>query len=286
MPADRGGQECRIEADAKFGLDRPVPRPGATCAWRRHRRSRGAAPACAWKSRLFSAAASGTERLVEPRPLRRGNRALSEGRQALGRARARHSLGRGRKCAASPSQRQIYAAKMSLLRLALWVLDHARGVHQQRRRVRLAFFVNGRVPFLFVNVVNLSHDREIEITHVWFDVEPEVNVVLDERPLPKRLQPDESWETWTEAAKLVHESHPETLARVRLSSGKVIKSRRTRTCPPLATSPVERRAGSEAATASGGQRAHHGTVRRGAGSDLGLYRREWVDHDRRRVRDP
>jgi hypothetical protein len=126
---------------------------------------------------------------------------------------------------------------MSFLRLALWVLDHARGLHQQRRRVRvrvhLAFFVNGRVPFLFVNVVNLSHDREIEITHVWFDLEPELYVVLDERPLPKRLRPDESWETWIEAAKLVHEAHPETLARVRLSSGKVIKSRRNANVPSL-----------------------------------------------------
>jgi hypothetical protein len=88
-------------------------------------------------------------------------------------------------------------------------------------------------------VTNLSRDRGVEVTHVWFDTEPPVHVLLAERPLPVRLRSDESWETWVEAGKLwdrpsvASPSHPETLARVRLSSGKVVKSRPNRHVPSM-----------------------------------------------------
>jgi hypothetical protein len=99
------------------------------------------------------------------------------------------------------------------------------------RRVRVtvhrAFFV-GRPssPAYFVNVTNLSRDREVEVTHVWFDTQPRVHVLRPERPLPKRLRPDESWETWIECGNLpdaVNE-YPYQLARVRLSTGEVFSS--------------------------------------------------------------
>jgi hypothetical protein len=92
-------------------------------------------------------------------------------------------------------------------------------------RVHRAFFTGNPVPFVFVNVVNLSNGRDVEVTHVWFDAEPRVDVLLTERPLPARLRPDESWEAWVEAGKLAHVPHPETQARVRLSSGTEVKSR-------------------------------------------------------------
>jgi hypothetical protein len=120
--------------------------------------------------------------------------------------------------------------------LGLKVLDYGRGVHQQRRRVRvrvhLAYFAASEVPYLFVNVVNLSSGRDVEVTHVWFEIEPRVDVLLAERPLPVRLRPDESWEAWVKAAKVMSVPNPETRARVRLSSGRVIKSRRNRDVPP------------------------------------------------------
>jgi hypothetical protein len=123
-----------------------------------------------------------------------------------------------------------YAADVVLESIGLWFLDRVRVVHQQRRRVRVrvhsAYFVDGEVPYLFINVVNLSHDREVEVTHVWFDIDPRVDVLLTERP-------DESWEAWVEAAKVAHVSSPETRARVRLSSDRVIKSRRNRDVPPV-----------------------------------------------------
>jgi hypothetical protein len=109
-------------------------------------------------------------------------------------------------------------------------------VHQQRRRLRVrvhrAFFAGNPVPFVFINVVNLSNGRDVEVTHVWFDAEPRVDVLLTERPLPARLQSDESWEAWVEAGKLAHVPHPETHARVRLSSGRVVKSRLNKDVPP------------------------------------------------------
>ena|ERR687898_1169029 len=121
--------------------------------------------------------------------------------------------------------------------IALAVLDQVRAAHQRFRRVRLrvhlAYFAAGQVPYFFVNAVNLSSQREIEITHVWFEVEPRVDVLLAERPLPVRLRLDESWEAWVEAAKVAHVPNPETRARVRLSSGKVVKSRPNRNVPPI-----------------------------------------------------
>jgi hypothetical protein len=44
--------------------------------------------------------------------------------------------------------------------------------------------------------------------------------------LPKRLKPEETWETWVEVNKLPAHLHQSayTLARARLSNGKIIKS--------------------------------------------------------------
>jgi hypothetical protein len=120
----------------------------------------------------------------------------------------------------------------------LWLLDRARGWHQRRRRVRVlvheAVFLEAgppRTPHLFVKVTNLSATRDIEVTHVWFDVEPRADI-LDER-LPARLRPDETWETWIPVARLHGASKAETRGRVMISTGKVIKSRLNRKVPPV-----------------------------------------------------
>ncbi len=106
----------------------------------------------------------------------------------------------------------------------------------QRRNVRatvhLATFQTGLVCY-FINVTNLSATREVEITHVYFDTNPQSPVVNPDRPLPKRLKPDESWETWIPIERLpgwVH-AKPYQLARVRLSSGKIIKSEQNKNVP-------------------------------------------------------
>jgi hypothetical protein len=113
------------------------------------------------------------------------------------------------------------------------VLEKVWSAFGGRRRVQVmvhrAFFSSGLECF-FINVANLSAEREVEITHVWFDCFPKVSVLQPDRLLPKRLKPDESWETWIEVNKIPREARKSEdvykLARVRLSSGRIIKSRK------------------------------------------------------------
>ena len=108
----------------------------------------------------------------------------------------------------------------------------------RRRRVRftvhLAAFVGSDRPAYFLNVVNLSESREIEITHVWFASDPPVAAVRADRPLPRRLKPDEAWETWVYADVLPPTAHATAhyLARLRLSTGRVVESRPNDSAPP------------------------------------------------------
>ena len=98
--------------------------------------------------------------------------------------------------------------------------------------VHRAVFQHTNAICYFINVTNLS-DREIEVTHVWFETGPQVHALQPDRPLPKRLQPDESWETWIEAHRLpawVHQD-PYHLARARLSTGAVVESQKNEDVP-------------------------------------------------------
>ncbi len=94
-----------------------------------------------------------------------------------------------------------------------------------RFMVHRAFFEVTREECFFLNATNLT-DNDLEITHVWFAVSPEVYVIRPERPLPKRLKPQESWETWLAVSELP----PAALegaycqARARLSTGEVVNS--------------------------------------------------------------
>jgi hypothetical protein len=120
----------------------------------------------------------------------------------------------------------------------LWIVDSLRSFQQNRRRVRvlvhLGFFMGQAPPyFYFVKVTNLSQSRDIEITHVWFATDPPVHLLLPERPLPARLRPDETWEGWVDAAAVGQASDIERVGRVRLASGKTVKSRRNKDVPPI-----------------------------------------------------
>jgi hypothetical protein len=112
-----------------------------------------------------------------------------------------------------------------------------------RRRIRLtvhrAFFVANGDECFFVNVTNLSKDRDVEITHVWFEGTPQVSALQLDRKLPKRLKPDETWETWIDVHRIGSELQETayTLARVRLSNGTVIKSTKNTNVPHLGIVP-------------------------------------------------
>jgi hypothetical protein len=132
---------------------------------------------------------------------------------------------------------------LMLLKLAttplLWFANQARGWHQWRRHVRVlvhrAFFLPGPPPpwYYFVKVTNLSPRREIEITHIWFDTNPRVDILNPVRPLSARLRLDETFETWVPVTEVPDVAHVERLVRVRLSSGKIVKSRLNKDVPPV-----------------------------------------------------
>jgi len=112
-----------------------------------------------------------------------------------------------------------------------------------RRRLRFtvhraAFVPSGREAF-FLNATNLSKDREIELTHVWLACSPPIAALQPERPLPKRLKPDETWETWIYADAVPRNLHEAVfdLARARLSSGKELKAKLNLGVPPVGTVP-------------------------------------------------
>jgi hypothetical protein len=93
--------------------------------------------------------------------------------------------------------------------------------------------------YYFVNVTNMSKDREVEITHVWFETDPQVHVMQPDRPLPKRLKPDEPWETWIPVGELPIKCDEQVfkLGRVRMSNDAVAKSKKRRYVPSRGFTP-------------------------------------------------
>jgi hypothetical protein len=94
------------------------------------------------------------------------------------------------------------------------------GLRQQIRvLVHRAVLLHNYTGCYFMNVTNKSLSRDVETTHVWFAGDPEIHVLNPQRVLPRRLRPDESWETWIEARLLPTSVRDtaHTLARVRLS---------------------------------------------------------------------
>lgn len=102
-----------------------------------------------------------------------------------------------------------------------------------RFTVHRAFFLQSRRECYFLNVTNLSGKREIEVTHVWFEWPPQVHATEPSRPLPKRLKPDETWETWIDVGRVQVKGRAQVFssARLRLSTGGVVKSKENRNVP-------------------------------------------------------
>jgi hypothetical protein len=130
--------------------------------------------------------------------------------------------------------------------LFMWALDKFVERQQKRRRVaplvHEAVFLGrdpatgkavGSEPHYFVKVTNLSETREVEITHVWVDGKPQVHLMIRERPLPARLRADETWEGWVPTAQVAHVPDVRRAFRVRLSNGKVVRSRPNDDVPPV-----------------------------------------------------
>jgi hypothetical protein len=116
--------------------------------------------------------------------------------------------------------------------------QNAAGRPALRLSVHRAYFGGSPVEHLFINATNLS-GSDLVVTHVWFATEPELHVINLRRPLPKRLQAQETWETWIATAQLPPDARvePFTLARARLSTGEVFQSAENVGVPEIGTVP-------------------------------------------------
>ena len=114
-----------------------------------------------------------------------------------------------------------------------------------RRRIRVlvhrAFIEDSQKEAFFITITNLTLDREIEVTHIWFNSHPKIHVIRNDRVLPKKLKPNETWDTWLPVNKLPTGYHPHafTMVRVRLSNGSLAYSELNLTPPEKGTDPVE-----------------------------------------------
>lgn len=114
-----------------------------------------------------------------------------------------------------------------------------------RRRIRVlvhrGVLEDNQKEAFFITITNATLDREIEITHVWFNSNPKVQVVRADRVLPKKLKPNETWDTWLPVNKLPLGYHPYafTMVRVRLSNGSLAYSEQNLTPTEKGTVPDE-----------------------------------------------
>lgn len=109
-----------------------------------------------------------------------------------------------------------------------------------RLTVHVAQFARTGTPCCFVNMTNVTAGP-LEVTHVWIEATPPVFPTVPDRPLPKRLEPMESWETWIPLTQLPpHLTGGDGLytgARARLSTGDVVHSVRNESVPPFGSVP-------------------------------------------------
>ena len=107
-------------------------------------------------------------------------------------------------------------------------------------RVHRAFFSGDHRECHFVNLANVSPRRVLEVTHVWYEDETEhIPIIQPSRPLPVRLDLDQSWQTWIESSRLPSSHRGDAMSRfrARLSTGTVFVSRANPSVPPMGMVP-------------------------------------------------
>lgn len=89
--------------------------------------------------------------------------------------------------------------------------------------------------YYFINATNLSPNRALELTHVWYeDQKHYIPVIMVSRPVPVRLDVDQSWETWIEVHKIPEPNRFSAFEnfRVRISTGTVFRPEANPNVPP------------------------------------------------------
>lgn len=123
-----------------------------------------------------------------------------------------------------------------VLKILDWMFNQIIQARKVRATMHKSCFRGTEPPVwaYFLNITNLSK-RDIVVTHVGMDCRGVyIPAEPQERDLPIRLKPDDPWETWIEFDKLPNWIHdnPYPHGRVRLSTGRVIKTKRAKNIPP------------------------------------------------------
>ena len=120
-----------------------------------------------------------------------------------------------------------------VLKVVDWLTDTLGGLKEATALAHHAALMPTGERCVFVNVTNRSRDRAIEITHIRFDTTPPTELINLERPLPRRLSPEESWETWLPIASVPEKQRDKILrlGRVRFSDGTILRTRENRNVP-------------------------------------------------------
>jgi hypothetical protein len=89
----------------------------------------------------------------------------------------------------------------------------------------------------FLNVLNASPEKAVQVTHVWVESPMGAHVSVLAKPLPVVVEPGREWETWIETAHVPAGVVVEASAFVRLSDGSVIGSEARVDVPPAGAVP-------------------------------------------------
>jgi hypothetical protein len=138
-----------------------------------------------------------------------------------------------------PHLNQLAESVSSLLDLERH-LDEVVPLPVLRLTIHIAQFSGSDTVCCFMNATNLRQDGDVEITHIWIESEPKTFALNRDRPLPKRLRPFETWETWIPLGRIPIDYVDENLyqlGRARISTGEVISSVKNESVPEKGQTP-------------------------------------------------
>jgi len=98
--------------------------------------------------------------------------------------------------------------------------------------VHKAYFQNNPVQYFFIKIVNITSDAEVEVTHVWCESDTETVDILT-APLPRRLKPFETYETWVPVEDISEHDDIFQHFRVVVSTGEVFSSQQNVDVRPI-----------------------------------------------------
>lgn len=124
--------------------------------------------------------------------------------------------------------------------LVLFIAWFAKTLWNRFRKTKIRVLVheayfrnrNDHKPYYFIKVANLSTKYKATISHVWvIDGNKNLNLINNERILPYKLEPSDEWETWVEKNKVINQSKIFKNVRVKLTNGKIVKSKHHKNVP-------------------------------------------------------